>query len=55
MIETVLLGLSDRRGCGGELLIIGLNRPKIFGFISYLMDSLAARMAFLIATGELAP
>src|SRR5260370_17407321 len=30
MIETVLLGLLDRRGCGGELLIIGLNRPQNF-------------------------
>src|SRR6266481_8496533 len=31
MIETVLLGLLDRWGwCGGELLIIGLNRPQNF-------------------------
>src|SRR6266436_1557383 len=30
MIETVLLGLLDRWGYGGELLIIGLNRPQNF-------------------------
>jgi hypothetical protein len=28
MIETVLLGLLDRRECGGELLIVGLNFPQ---------------------------
>ena len=30
MMETVLLGLLDRRRCGGELLIIGLNRSQNF-------------------------
>ena len=30
MIEPVLLGLLDRRGCDGELLIVGLNRPQNF-------------------------
>jgi hypothetical protein len=55
LIETVLHGLSDGRGGGGELVIVGLNRPQIWGFISCLTDSVAARMAFLIASGELAP
>src|ERR1700676_5032002 len=27
-IEPVLLGLLDRRGSGGELLVIGFNRPQ---------------------------
>src|SRR5271165_1877634 len=31
LIETVLLGLLDRRGCGGELVIIALNRPQNLG------------------------
>src|SRR5208283_5329666 len=35
MIEPVLLRLLDRCGCGGELLIVGFNRPQNSGV--YLM------------------
>jgi hypothetical protein len=31
LIETVLPGLLDRRRCGGNLVIIGLNRPQNLG------------------------
>ena len=31
MIEPVLLRLLDRCGCGGELLIVGFNRPQNSG------------------------
>jgi hypothetical protein len=52
MIETVLLGLLDRRECGGELLIVGLNFPQnlwvylTFNVLGSSPDSI------LIASGE---
>jgi hypothetical protein len=39
MIETVLLGLLDRRGCGGELLIIGLNRSQ-YSWVYFVFNGL---------------